>query len=152
VPWRNVWEWRRSSTVLDLGTRWKWAVCLTLLPLYPWQSPEPLWALWRKEGFLSCLESNSGRPAWSPSIFQRSYPDAQSWHWSIHKRYNLLKADYRLCSLFPPTAARNAAVEPLTLTKTFHRHLYDIKHKQLPNVLFHLAVNITLFPTGGVTV
>jgi hypothetical protein len=41
-------------------------------------------------------------------------------------------------------------MDHLTLTKTFHRHLYDIKHKQLSNVLFQPAENITLFPTGEV--
>jgi hypothetical protein len=24
IPWRHMWEWRYSSTFLDLGTRWRW--------------------------------------------------------------------------------------------------------------------------------
>jgi hypothetical protein len=28
-------EWSYSSTSLDLGTRWRWVVSFTLLPLYP---------------------------------------------------------------------------------------------------------------------
>jgi hypothetical protein len=27
-------EWRYSSTILHLGTRWKWVVCFTPLPVY----------------------------------------------------------------------------------------------------------------------
>jgi hypothetical protein len=27
-------EWRYSSTILDLGTRWRWVVCFTPLPVY----------------------------------------------------------------------------------------------------------------------
>jgi hypothetical protein len=26
MPWRHMGEWRYSSTILDLGTRWKWVV------------------------------------------------------------------------------------------------------------------------------
>jgi hypothetical protein len=29
-------EWRHSSTFLHLGTRWRWVVSFTPLPLYPW--------------------------------------------------------------------------------------------------------------------
>jgi hypothetical protein len=28
-------EWRYSSTILDLGIRWRWVVSFTLEPLYP---------------------------------------------------------------------------------------------------------------------
>jgi hypothetical protein len=36
MPWRHIWEWRYSSTILDLSTRWKWVVSFTPQPLYPW--------------------------------------------------------------------------------------------------------------------
>jgi hypothetical protein len=29
MPWRIVWEWRYSSTILDLSTRWRWVVSFT---------------------------------------------------------------------------------------------------------------------------
>jgi hypothetical protein len=35
MPWRHMGEWRYSSTFLDLGTRWRWVVSFTPLPLYP---------------------------------------------------------------------------------------------------------------------
>jgi hypothetical protein len=35
MPWRRVGEWRYSSTYLDLGTRWRWVISFTSLPLYP---------------------------------------------------------------------------------------------------------------------
>jgi hypothetical protein len=31
-------EWRYSSTILDLGTRWRWVVSSMSLPLYPWRN------------------------------------------------------------------------------------------------------------------
>jgi hypothetical protein len=35
VTWRHTREWRYSSTVLDLDTRWRWVVSFTPLSLYP---------------------------------------------------------------------------------------------------------------------
>jgi hypothetical protein len=34
TPWRRVGEWRHSSTILDLGTRWRWVVSSKPLPFY----------------------------------------------------------------------------------------------------------------------
>jgi hypothetical protein len=34
VPWRHIGQWRYSSTILDLGTRWRWVVNFTPRPLY----------------------------------------------------------------------------------------------------------------------
>jgi hypothetical protein len=34
MQWRLMEEWRYSSTLLDLGTRWKWVVSFRPLPLY----------------------------------------------------------------------------------------------------------------------
>jgi hypothetical protein len=56
--WRRKREWRYSSTILDLGTRWKWVVSFTPRPLYPlgkdpgW-APEPVWTLWNKKKSLA---------------------------------------------------------------------------------------------------
>jgi hypothetical protein len=33
--WRRMGEWWYSSTILDLGTRWRWVVSFTPQPLYP---------------------------------------------------------------------------------------------------------------------
>jgi hypothetical protein len=35
IQWRYVGQWRYSSTILDLSTRWRWVVSFTLLQLYP---------------------------------------------------------------------------------------------------------------------
>jgi hypothetical protein len=35
TPWRHIGEWRYLSTILDLGTRWRWVVRFTAWPLYP---------------------------------------------------------------------------------------------------------------------
>jgi hypothetical protein len=34
MSWRHMGEWWYSSTLLGLGTRWRWVVNFTLLPLY----------------------------------------------------------------------------------------------------------------------
>jgi hypothetical protein len=38
TPWRHIGEWRYSSTILDLGTRWRWVVSLTPLPALKWSA------------------------------------------------------------------------------------------------------------------
>jgi hypothetical protein len=35
MPWGDGREWRYSSTFLNLGTKWRWVVSLTLVPLQP---------------------------------------------------------------------------------------------------------------------
>jgi hypothetical protein len=35
MPWRHMGEFKYSSTILDIGTRWMWAVSFTPRPLYP---------------------------------------------------------------------------------------------------------------------
>jgi hypothetical protein len=35
MPWRHMREWRYSCTILDVDTRWRWAVSFTPWPLYP---------------------------------------------------------------------------------------------------------------------
>jgi hypothetical protein len=70
--WRHRGEWRYSSTILDLGTRWNWVVSFKPLPLYPrgnrpigyeagW-ALDPLWTLWRKFLSLSGIEPEASRP------------------------------------------------------------------------------------------
>jgi hypothetical protein len=69
MPWRYMGEWGYSSNLLDLGTRWRWAVSFTPLPLYPpgkeppvpigqkaeW-APESVWTLWRRENSCSYMD------------------------------------------------------------------------------------------------
>jgi hypothetical protein len=44
MAWRHMGKWRYSSTILDLGTRWRWVFSFTPLPLYPWgKSPGTHW-------------------------------------------------------------------------------------------------------------
>jgi hypothetical protein len=57
TPWRRMREWRYSSTILDLGSRQRWVVSFTPLPLYPRDPlyrrlggpPEPVWTSWKRE-------------------------------------------------------------------------------------------------------
>jgi hypothetical protein len=56
TPWRQMGEWRYSSTILDPAIRW-WAVSFTSQPLFSgerapgthliwgWMGPEPIWTL-----------------------------------------------------------------------------------------------------------
>jgi hypothetical protein len=74
IPWRRMGEWRYSSTILDLDTRWSWVVSFTPRPLYPEEKahstywirgvvgPKTIWTLWRGEKSCPCRESNPSRP------------------------------------------------------------------------------------------
>jgi hypothetical protein len=35
MPWRRLGEWRYSSIIPGLGTRWRWTISFTPQPLYP---------------------------------------------------------------------------------------------------------------------
>jgi hypothetical protein len=35
MPWRHVEEWGYSSSILNLGTGWRWVVSFTLQPIFP---------------------------------------------------------------------------------------------------------------------
>jgi hypothetical protein len=35
MPWRHMGEWRYSSTILCLSSRWRWVISFTPQPLYP---------------------------------------------------------------------------------------------------------------------
>jgi hypothetical protein len=50
LPWRRMREWRYSSTILYLGTRWRWVVIFTPLPLYS-RGNNPRWPLDRTLGW-----------------------------------------------------------------------------------------------------
>jgi hypothetical protein len=76
-----------SSTILKLGSRWMWVVSFTHRPLYP-RGKGPQYSLDRRVGGpqfwserfgeekISCFswESNTDRPARSPSLYRLSYP------------------------------------------------------------------------------
>jgi hypothetical protein len=75
MPWRHMGKWRCSSTILDLGTRWRWVVSFTLRPPYLW-GKGPQYPLDRslggpqrrsgrngEEKMLTCRESNPSRAA-----------------------------------------------------------------------------------------
>jgi hypothetical protein len=58
-------EWRYSSTILDLGTRWRWVVSFMPWPLYPWGKREGGWVGPRACSF-PCQELNPSHPAHTP--------------------------------------------------------------------------------------
>jgi hypothetical protein len=75
-------DWRYSSTFLNLGTRWRWVVNFTPLPLYPrgksprypsvggWVGPTVGLDAMEKWKILYCRESNPGRPTHSTSLYR----------------------------------------------------------------------------------
>jgi hypothetical protein len=81
---RHMWEWRYSSTILDLHTRL--VVSFTPLQLHP-RGKRPRYPLYRRLGepqsrsrrygkekiSYPCRESNPGRPARRPSLYQLNY-------------------------------------------------------------------------------
>jgi hypothetical protein len=48
-PWRHIVEWTYRSSVLDVGTRWRWMVSFTPLPLYS-RGKSPRYPLYRRMG------------------------------------------------------------------------------------------------------
>jgi hypothetical protein len=68
---RYMGEWRYSSTILDLRTRWRWMVSFTPLPFYP-RGDSPLYPLDMKVGgSQSRIEPRFvGCPALSPSWYR----------------------------------------------------------------------------------
>jgi hypothetical protein len=85
MPWRHVWEWRYSSTFLELGTRWRWVISFTPQQLYSWGKSHryPFYrrlggsqnrcGCRRDEGNMHWRESKPDRPACSPSLYRLSY-------------------------------------------------------------------------------
>jgi hypothetical protein len=81
TPWWHRGEWMYSSTILDLGTRWRWVASFTLLPLYPrYPLDRRLGRLQSRPGrcrektLCPCWESNPARTACRPSLWQLNYP------------------------------------------------------------------------------
>jgi hypothetical protein len=82
TPWRRMAEWRYSSTVLDLGTRWRLVVGFKPLPLNLQGKSPPVptgWApelvsmLWRGKKSCSCRGPNPYCPVRSPSLYWLGY-------------------------------------------------------------------------------
>jgi hypothetical protein len=80
-------EWRYSSTIFNVGTRWRWVVSFTSRPLYPWgkfprthciggcvDPTDGLDAVEKRNIFCRYRESNLRRSAHSPSLYRLSYP------------------------------------------------------------------------------
>jgi hypothetical protein len=69
-------EWRYSSTILDLGSRWRWVVSFTPRQLYPraknWRCPldrklgEPQYCSWRCGGKKNLAPVGKQTPAFQP--------------------------------------------------------------------------------------
>jgi hypothetical protein len=66
MPLRRIGEWSYSSTFLDLGTRWRWVVSFTPMPLYPLRGVG-LGAM-EKRKIWHCRE-------WNPGCQARCYTD-----------------------------------------------------------------------------
>jgi hypothetical protein len=95
-------EWRYSSTVIDLGTRWRWVVRFTPRPLYSrrkshwyrlagWEVPRAgLDAVEKRNISCSCRESNPGYPTHSYTDWAVCYVtnNLRLIFWSQIKRYS----------------------------------------------------------------
>jgi hypothetical protein len=111
-------EWRYRSTIFDLGTRWRWVINFTPLPLYPRRNspympivleigwvPEQAWTLWKRENLLllSGIKPRIlGRPARSPSQYR--HPVLAFQHMNKEKHFQvsalLRNATRRACSRY----------------------------------------------------
>jgi hypothetical protein len=95
MPWRHMREWRYSSTILDLGSRWRWVVSSTTPPLYP-RRKRPRCPLDRRLGGPQSRSGRCGvekdlfplpriekRPS-SPSLYRLSYPGSSHYPFLPH--------------------------------------------------------------------
>jgi hypothetical protein len=88
-PWKYTEKWRHSSTILDLGTRWRWVVSFTLLPPYSrWMNRRYL--LSRR---LGGLESRS----WSFGEEKNLAPSGMQRPW-LYRMSSLNKIYHRIVS------------------------------------------------------
>jgi hypothetical protein len=97
MPWKHMGEWRYSSSIPDLGARQRWVVNFTPRPFclrgnsprYPLDKtlggPQSLSGRCGEEKNLVLAEIRTpGRPARSPSLYRRGYPD--SWTSNVGSR------------------------------------------------------------------
>jgi hypothetical protein len=59
-------ECKCSSTLLDLGTRWRWGISFMFRPLYHWRSPSPFLICKKEKGWARACEVASHN--WLPSV------------------------------------------------------------------------------------
>jgi hypothetical protein len=74
-------EWRYSSTILDLGTRWRWVASYTPRHYHcigGWVGPRAGLDVMEKRKSGPSRESNTGCPAHSLSLYRLSYPVSSS--------------------------------------------------------------------------
>jgi hypothetical protein len=96
MPWR--WgEWRYSSTILDLSTRWRWVVSFMPWPLYPREIAPGTYRIggWvgsriKRKICCPCQEWNSCCPACSLSLYWLSYPGSYDCNFRRNKRIHCL--------------------------------------------------------------
>jgi hypothetical protein len=81
--WTHTGEWRYSSTILDLCTRWRWVVSFYPQEKGPWYSldrrlcgPRVNLDTTEKRKNLARQDWNPSCPACSPQLYQLSYPDS----------------------------------------------------------------------------
>jgi hypothetical protein len=73
MPWRRMGEWRYSSNIVDLYTKWRWVVSFTSRPLYPPVSIR--WKVgWDRASLDPVKKSNPGHLAHSLLLYRLSYP------------------------------------------------------------------------------
>jgi hypothetical protein len=94
TPWWRMWERRCSSTILNLGTRWRWVVSSTPRLVDPLYSFDRLDGSEIRSGHWSylCRQSSPGRAARSSLQYRLSYPSSKVW-WKCEIIYFLKGCD-----------------------------------------------------------
>jgi hypothetical protein len=134
TPWRRRKEWRCSSTIPDLSTRWCWVVSFTPRPLYPgerapgnhwrggWVSPRAdLDAVEKRKTSCPCRELNPGSPACSPSLYWLSCPG--SYPMGTGALSPGIKRSGREADHSPPSSSKvknGGAIPPLPHMSSWH--------------------------------
>jgi hypothetical protein len=85
MPWRHMGQWRYSSTILDLDTRWRWVVSFKPRPLYS-RGNRPRYQvdsrLGGPERSVDVVEKRKAFPCWESKQL-KNYPNKFVKFWSL---------------------------------------------------------------------
>jgi hypothetical protein len=110
MPWRHMGKWRYSSTILDLGTRWRRVLRFIPRPLYPQgKSPCTDWIggwVGPRTGLDDVERRNIlilpglelwpfGRPARSQSLYRQRYPPLTTWATNTYVIFKFIIPHYK---------------------------------------------------------
>jgi hypothetical protein len=125
--WRRTGEWRYSSTIFNLDTRWRWVVSFTLLLLYR-LGKSVRYPLYRR---LDGIQSRSGRCEELKNLLPLPGTEPQ----------------FLMCPAHHYTEVSQLSVSPMSLSKPLHKSVTPARLIAIATVQFrgtgHASVHIS---------